>query len=117
MAWKELPQTVPESMRFWKRSRNASDLDALRAHVEANRERYHADLQVQRARAAGRVAAATSADWVPSSVEAWAALLAVREDYFRGLLATATTARRSRSHRHEAAPDMPEPALRIQPQP
>jgi hypothetical protein len=117
LAWRDLPQAVPEGKPFGKRSRSTSDLDALRAHVHANRERYHADLEEERARAVGRVAAATSADWVPSSVEAWTALLADREDYFIGLLANATVARRSRSHRLEAAHRVPQPALRIQPQP
>ena len=117
LAWKELPQAVPEGRRFGQRSCSASDLDALRAHVHANRERFNADLQVQRDQAAGRLAAATSADWVPSSVEAWTARLAEREECVRELLAKATTTRRSRSYRLEAAPDMPEPVLRIRPQP
>ena len=85
LAWKELPQAVPEGRRFGQRSCRSSDLDALRAQVHANRERYNADLQEQRVQAAGRLAATTRAAWVPSSVETWTACLAEREEYFREL--------------------------------
>ena len=73
--------------------------------------------EAQRHQDVGRLAAATGADWVPPSVEAWTACLADNEEYVRELLAKATTARRSRSYRLEAAPDIPEPALRTQPHP
>ena len=73
--------------------------------------------EAQRHQDAGRLAAATGADWVPPSVEAWTACLADKEEYVKELLAKATTARRSRNYRLEAAPDIPEPTLRIQPHP
>ena len=43
LAWKELPQAVPEGRRSGQRSCSASDLDALRAHAHASRERHNAD--------------------------------------------------------------------------
>ena len=44
-------------------------------------------------------------------------LLVGTEEYFRGLVATATQARRSRSYRIKSEPTTPQPTLRIQPQP
>ena len=39
LAWRNSPRAVPEGRSFGEHSRCASDLDALRSHVDANRER------------------------------------------------------------------------------
>ena len=105
-------------LRRWRDMTDGSEIDedAVVRSVAAG-PTAAARAEAQRHQDAGRLAAATGADWVPPSVEAWTACLADKEEFFRELLPKPTTLRRSRSYRLDAAPDMPEPALRIQPHP